>query len=74
MATLWVVDSAGTLREMRVKTGRSDGQKTEVEGRNLQEGMHVVTSVSDGSPAADAQRGATNNPFQPQRPGGRRGF
>jgi hypothetical protein len=60
---------------LRVRTGLSDGIFTEVEGRNLTEGMKVIDGIISASrtPAA-----APNNPLsggrQPQRgrggPGG----
>jgi HlyD family secretion protein len=70
VATLWFVDSAKTLHMARVQTGLSDGQKTEVTGKNLQEGMQVVISVAaDNAVATTAGASGTSaNPFQPGRP------
>lgn len=71
MATVWYLDSAKTLHMARVRTGLSDGQKTEVTGKNIQEGMQVVVSVAAADAAATTASASTSNPFQPQRgPGG----
>ncbi len=72
---LWVMDSAGKMKPIRVRTGINDGQQTQVMGRELVEGMQVVVgaSAAGGAPVA----GATANPFQQTQqrggPGGPRG-
>ncbi len=65
---LWVMDSAGHLKPIRVRTGINDGQQTQVMGRELVDGMQVVTgaSIAGATPAA----GATANPFQQTQPRG----
>lgn len=72
MGTLWTVQG-GKLVELRVRTGLSDGQRTQVTGPQLDAGMQVVIGTSTGVAA-----GAAANPFQqqPQRrgPGGPGGF
>ena len=72
--TLWTVDSTGKVKPIRVRTGLTDGQKTEVQGTALAEGTQVIVSVaSDGTTATSTAPAA--NPFQPQRgAGGGRGF
>jgi HlyD family secretion protein len=68
--TLWYLDANRTLHMARVQTGLSDGSKTEVTGKNLQEGMQVVISVAaDGTPATTASASSAS-PFQPGRPQG----
>ena len=81
VATLYYVDSTGKLGAMRVRTGLSDGQKTEVQSQRLKEGMQVIVGVTSGESAAATTSSATTNPFSPQnqrRPGaggpGGRGF
>jgi HlyD family secretion protein len=70
--TLWYVDPAGKLGTVRVRTGLSDGQRTEVRGDGLTEGMRIIVGVTQGGDAA----GAAASPFQtqtrtgPPRPGG----
>jgi hypothetical protein len=49
-----------------VRTGISDGQKTEIRGRDLREGLQVIVGVTQ----QDA--GAAQGPFQPQGGGSRR--
>jgi HlyD family secretion protein len=63
-ATLWHLDAAGKLAAVRVRTGLTDGQRTQVQGTDLQEGMQVVigtasTTAPTGAPVA--------SPFQQQR-------
>lgn len=69
---IWYVDGTGALHTTRVRIGRTDGQKTQIEGQGIVEGMQVVTSVSGGTSTTAA---TTTNPFQPSRPpgGGGRG-
>jgi HlyD family secretion protein len=66
---VWVVANDGKLTPIRVRTGLSDGQKTQIEGPGITEGMQIVTSVSSTEGASAPAASATSNPFQPQRPG-----
>lgn len=67
-ATLWYVDDAtGQLAVARVRTGVTDGQSTEIIGRDLEEGMQVISGIA----SATSQTAA--NPFQQQNQGGGRG-
>jgi HlyD family secretion protein len=58
MGTLWHLDAKGALTSARVKTGITDGQKTEISGSGLEEGGQVVV----GTVQAEQN---TANPFQP---------
>jgi len=69
VGTLWFTDSTGALHETRVRIGLSDGQKTQVEGKNITEGMQVITSVAGGTPATSESANAAS-PFQTGRQGG----
>lgn len=70
IATLYYLDEAGQLTAMRARKGISDGQYTEVLGRNLEEGLQVIAAITTGSSASSSN----TNPFQPQQQqGGRRG-
>ncbi|HEY4306916.1 MAG TPA: efflux RND transporter periplasmic adaptor subunit [Gemmatimonadaceae bacterium] len=70
-STLWYLDASKTLHMARVQVGLSDGTKTEVTGKNIQEGMQVVVSVAADNAAATTASAASSNPFTPQRgPGG----
>jgi HlyD family secretion protein len=68
---LWYEDAAGELRRARVRTGLTDGQRTQVGGEGISSGMRVIVGVSGGESAT-----ATTSPFQatqqggPGRPGG----
>ena len=72
-AMLWYLDKSGKVAVARVRTGLSDGQRTEVRGASLTSGMQIIVGVADGSAATQASGSASSNanPFQPQ--GGRRG-
>jgi HlyD family secretion protein len=73
IATLWYIDPAGNLATTRVRTGLTDGQRTEVRGEGLTEDMRIIVGITQ---ASNADGGATS-PFQtqpqgggPRRPGG----
>ncbi|MFL5583021.1 MAG: efflux RND transporter periplasmic adaptor subunit [Gemmatimonadaceae bacterium] len=63
----------GKLAMARVRTGLTDGQNTQVTGRDLTEGMQVI--VAAGGATQAAQPAAAANPFQQsqQQGGARRG-
>lgn len=62
--TLFHLDSAGKLQRVRVRSGLSDGQYTQVSGEGLTEGMQVIAGVTR------TEGDATGSPFAPQRPRG----
>jgi len=64
---LWYVDADGLLQIARVRAGVSDGQFTQITGRNIEPGMQVIAGVVVSS----AQ--TSTNPFQQQN-NNRRGF
>jgi HlyD family secretion protein len=64
VGTLWREDSNGKLEPVRVRTGLTDGQFTEVSGENLTEDMTVVVGESSGT-----TQSTTANPFQSQQRG-----
>ena len=69
--TLWTVDAAGRLAPVRVQTGISDGQRTQVAGDGLADGASVIVGANTtGSGTAAAS--TTSNPFQQQRQQGGR--
>jgi HlyD family secretion protein len=72
VGTLWQLDASGKLKAVRVRTGLSDGSKTEVQGRDLREGTQVIVGSSSGAQSA-SQGGQSTSPFQPQGGGMRRG-
>ena len=46
MAMLWVLDASGKPQAIRVKTGISDGQMTEIRSDEIKEGMEVIKSIT----------------------------
>jgi HlyD family secretion protein len=70
-AMLWYLDASGKLAMARARTGITDGQRTQVEGEDLREGMQIIVGVTQGAQANEAA-----SPFQapmqagPQRPPG----
>jgi HlyD family secretion protein len=60
---LWYLDDKGEPAVTRVRTGLSDGQRTEVSGKNLKEGMQVIVGVTQTAASTTA-----SSPFQPQAP------
>ena len=69
-AQLWYVDANGKPATMRVRTGLSDGQSTEVTGQTIKEGMQVIIGTATATAATPTT--TTTSPFQQQRrgPGG----
>lgn len=58
-ALLWYVKENGQLATTRVRTGLTDGQKTQIEGPDLREGMSVIVGVTQS-----ADGGGASSPFQ----------
>ena len=63
-AVLWTVDSLGKPAPVRVRTGLTDGQMTEISGLNLKEGMKIIAAVTN------EHGGGASNPFQQQQNNG----
>jgi HlyD family secretion protein len=67
MAVLWVAEGK-QVRPVRVRTGLTDGQETEIVAADLQEGMQVVAGI------VQSDEKAATSPFQStQSSGGPRG-
>jgi HlyD family secretion protein len=64
VTVLWYLDAKGQPASMRVRTGLSDGQLTEITGRdvNLKEGLKVIAAVTNEKSGAGA-----SSPFQQQQ-------
>ena len=58
---------------MRVRTGLTDGQNTQVIGPDVKEGMQVIIGTNSATTAA-ASPAAPASPFQQQRRPGPGGF
>jgi hypothetical protein len=68
LAILWTLDDDKTPRPVRVRTGLSDANNTEVAGQSLGVGTKIVIGVVDaGSASSDAP---SRNPFETPRPSG----
>ncbi len=68
-ATLWRVNASGGLSPVPVRSGLSDGQKTEVEGPELTDGMQVVIGTNSGG-ASGAGASGVSNPLQGEQRSG----
>jgi HlyD family secretion protein len=60
-ALLYYLDADGKLAATRVRTGLSDGQKTVIEGNDIQAGMEMIAGVGQTTQTN------TTNPFQSQQ-------
>src|SRR5450759_3500145 len=72
IGTLYTLDKAGKLKEIRVRVGLSDGQRTQVTNDSLVVGMQVIVGSATTASAATTTAPSTN-PLTPQRTGGGRG-
>ncbi len=59
-AVLWVLGENQKPRPLRITTGLSDGQQTEVRGEGLSEGLQVIAGQTSG----EAGSAAAKSPFQ----------
>jgi HlyD family secretion protein len=60
---IWTLDNTGALKMISVRVGLSDGQKTEISGPGVTEGMVVVTSVAAPAATGTTNRTGTGLPF-----------
>ena len=63
-AVLWTLDANGKPTPVRVHTGLTDGQLTEITGPTLKEGMKIIAAVTN------EKAGGASNPFQQQQNNG----
>jgi HlyD family secretion protein len=69
-ATLWTVDASGKPTAIQVRTGLTDGQRTQVQGPGLQAGTRVIVGTNDSQSGTAASTSTTRSPFQQQQSGG----
>ncbi|MBF0505898.1 MAG: efflux RND transporter periplasmic adaptor subunit [Nitrospirae bacterium] len=69
--TLWV-EQGKFVRPVHVNVGLTDGIVTEVEGRDLAEGLQAVVGETTTESKAGPATGAEQNPFAPQMGRGKR--
>ena len=70
---VWVMKQDGTLQNIQVKTGVTDGIKTEItEGINAGDRVVIGTSVNSQSQKAvdTSKQSGSSSPFMPKRPNG----
>ncbi|HSU14405.1 efflux RND transporter periplasmic adaptor subunit [Longimicrobium sp.] len=70
---IWVMDGAGKLKMIRVRTGLTDGKNTVVEGNGLTAGMKVVIGSNTAATASGAQPASNPLGGQQRTGGGPRG-
>ena len=68
--TIWVVEQGKFVRPVHVNVGMTDGIVTEVEGKDLTEGLQVV--VGEMTAESKISPGTEKNPFTPQMGRGKR--
>ena len=54
---LWVLDASGNPKAIRIKTGISDGQMTEIISDEIKEGMEVIKSITLSAAEQQAAQG-----------------
>jgi len=69
-AMLWYLDEGGDLSVSRVRTGLSDGTMTEINGRNLVDGMEIIAGVTVSDVSSTANPFAQRNQSSSRRRGG----
>lgn len=68
--TIWTVDASGVLQKHTVRTGLTDGARTQIDSKDLAAGSVIVLGTAlpgAGAPASAAAK----NPLQPAATGGR---
>jgi HlyD family secretion protein len=71
--TLYVLDAKGVLQPLRVRTGLTDGSFTQVQGREVKEGMKIVAGAAQQTASATSTTSTSGNPFQGSSGGQQRG-
>jgi len=61
VAVLWTLDANGKPAPVRVHTGLTDGQLTEISGPTVKAGMKIIAAVTN------EKSNAASNPFQAQQ-------
>jgi hypothetical protein len=67
------MNAQGQLAKHVVVTGLTDGQRTQVQGKDLVEGMPIVIGSNTAGAAPAAGAAGTTNPLQPTQSRGRGG-
>jgi HlyD family secretion protein len=72
-ARLWCLDEQGKLKVLRVRTGISDGQMTEIRSEDLTEGQEVISGLLTTDTPRPTSIFPSTTPAPPPGGGGRRG-
>jgi HlyD family secretion protein len=71
---VWTLDAGNKPERLAIRTGLTDGQRTQVTGNGVSDGLEVIvgagTAQQTSTPARNASSG---NPFQPSSQGNARG-
>jgi HlyD family secretion protein len=67
-AMLWTLDADGRVGRIRVRTGLTDGQLTQIEGDGVREGLQVIVGVTQSAQATGSS--PFQSPMQPNQPRG----
>jgi len=68
-SVIWYLDADGIPAIMSVKPGITDGTMTEIRGRDVVDGLQIISGVTQSD-----SDGGFSNPFENQRQSGRRSF
>ncbi|MDB4892759.1 MAG: putative macrolide-specific efflux protein [Gemmatimonadetes bacterium] len=71
--SIWTVDANGVLQKHTVRTGLTDGSRTQIDSKDLNAGAAIVLGTQQAGAAAPGATAATKNPLQPATTGGRGG-
>jgi HlyD family secretion protein len=70
---VWTLDAKNQPQRLAVRTGLTDGQRTQVTGNGVTDGLKVVVGTSTAGTSTPARAAASGNPFQPASQGNARG-
>jgi len=70
---VWILNPKHQPERLAVHTGLTDGQRTQVSGTGITDGLSVIIGTSSAGAATPARTAASGNPFQPATQGGGRG-
>jgi len=73
-SAVWTLDAKNQPVRLAVRTGLTDGQRTQITGKGVTDGLKVVIGASTAlGTATPAKTAASGNPFQPASQGNARG-
>jgi len=73
-SAVWTLDAKNKPVRLAVRTGLTDGQRTQITGTGVTDGLRVIIGASTAQgTATPARTAASGNPFQPASQGNARG-